>query len=369
MRVHAALLESVGGPLDLAELDLGEPERDEVLVRLHASGVCRSDLSLVKGYWPVPLPMVLGHEGAGMIEAVGAGVDDSRVGERVVLTFAPVCGRCRFCLEGRVNLCEVAAAGFETGLMPDGTTRLSRAGRPVYHLAFVSSFATHAVVPAAAAIPVGDDVDLGLACLLGCGVTTGVLSVTKRANVRPGESVAVFGCGGVGLSAVQGARLVSAWPIVAVDPAPMKRELALALGASHVVDPGEVDPVEAVRAASPGGVDHAFEAIGKPDVARQAFAATRQGGTTVLIGQPAIGVDASFSVYELTQFEHTVLGSNLGAASPALDVPTLARLLAAGKLDLATLVTHRLPLDRVNEAIALVESGDAGRVILELGTA
>jgi S-(hydroxymethyl)glutathione dehydrogenase / alcohol dehydrogenase len=339
-----------------------------VLVRLYASGICRSDLSLVKGYWPVPVPIVLGHEGAGVIEAVGTGVDESRVGERIVLTFAPSCGRCRFCLAGRVNLCEVAAAGFETGLMPDGTTRLSRVGRPVYHLAFVSSFASHAVVPAAAAIPVGDDVDLALACLLGCGVTTGVLSVTKRANVRPGESVAVFGCGGVGLSAVQGARLVTAHPIVAVDPMPRKRDLALALGATHAVDPEGVDAVEAVRAVAPGGVDHAFEAIGKPEVARQAFAATRPGGTTVLIGQPAIGVEASFPVYDLTQFEHTILGSNLGAATPALDVPALARLLAAGKLDLATLVTHRLPLDSVNHAIALVESGEGGRVVLELGS-
>ena len=367
MQVRAAVLSEFGRPLELAELELAEPGRDEVLVRVLASGICRSDLSLAKGYWPVPLPIVLGHEGAGVVEAVGPGVDPARVGEHVVLTFAPSCGRCRFCLAGRINLCEAAAAGFETGLLPDGTTRLSRDGAPVYHLAFVSSFAERAVVPANAAIPVDAALDPALACLLGCGVTTGVMSVTKRANVRPGDSVAVFGCGGVGLSAVQGARLVSAHPIVAVDPLASKRELAVRLGATHAVDPGAGDPVEAVRAIAPGGADFAFEAIGRPEVAKQAFGATRQGGTTVLIGQPAVGVDAAFPVYDVTQFEHTILGSNLGAAAPALDVPALARLLGAGKLDLAALVTHRVGLEDVNEAIALVESGEAGRVVIEIG--
>ena len=367
MQITAAVLERIGGPLQLRRLELDPPHPDEVLVRLTATGICRSDLSLIAGHWPVPLPIVLGHEGAGMIEAVGEGVASERVGEHVVLTFAPACGRCRFCLAGRVNLCEVAAAGFESGLLPDGTTRLSRGGERVYHLALVSSFATHAVVPAAGAVPVPQDADLSLACLLGCGVTTGVMSVTKRANVRPGESVAVFGCGGVGLSAIQGARLVSAYPIVAVDPVASKRELALRLGASHTVDPAAGDPVAAIRALTGDGVDHALEAIGRPEVAGQAFAATRQGGTTLLVGQPAIGVEAAFPVYELTQFEHTVLGSNLGAATPALDIPALARLQAAGRLDLDSLVTHRFPLERVNEAVDLVDSGEAGRVVLEIG--
>lgn len=367
MQIRAAVLDRVGGLLELQELELSSPCRDEVLVRLTATGICRSDLSLIAGHWPVPLPMVLGHEGAGVIEAVGEGISPERIGESVVLTFAPACGRCRFCLAGRVNLCEVAAAGFEHGLLPDGTTRLSRDGEPVYHLAFVSSFATHAVVPAAGAIAVPRDVDLALACLLGCGVTTGVMSVTKRANVRPGESVAVFGCGGVGLSAIQGAWLVSALPIIAVDPVAAKRELAVRLGATHTVDPTAQDPVAAIRALTADGVDYAFEAIGRPEVAGQAFAATCQGGATVLVGQPAIGVAACFPVYELTQFERTVLGSNLGAAVPALDVPSLARLQAAGRLDLDALVTHRFELARINEAIALVESGEAGRVVIELG--
>ena len=353
-------------PLVVEQLELEGPRRDEVLVRVLASGICRSDLSYIDGKWPIPTPIVLGHEGAGVIDAVGEGVDPSRLGEHVVLTFAPACGRCRFCLEGRVNICSESAACMDAGVLRDGTTRLRLHGEPVHHLAFVSSFATHAVCPANAAIPVTAAVPADLACLLGCGVTTGVMSVTRRANVRPGDAVAIFACGGVGLSAVQGARLVSADPVIAVDPWPEKRAMALALGATHAIDPAVADPAEQIRAIVPGGVDHAFEVLGSPDVVAQAFASVRDGGTTTLIGQPAIGVRASFPVYDVTQFEHTILGSNLGGSAPALHVPPLARLAAAGKLDLDGLVTHRMPLEQINEAIALTASGRAGRVVITM---
>ena len=249
------MLTAPNRPLEVADLELDPPRRDEVLVRLAATGICRSDLSYVDGKWPVPLPVVLGHEGAGTIEAVGEGVDPARIGERVVLTFSPACGACRFCLEGRANLCLDAAAGLDTGFLRDGSTRLSRDGVRVHHLAYVSSFASHAVVPANGALPIDPALDLELACLLGCGVTTGVMSVTRRAGVRPGDAVAIFACGGVGLSAVIGAGLVSAHPIVAVDPVAEKRALALRLGATHAIDPADGDPVEQIRAIVPGGVD------------------------------------------------------------------------------------------------------------------
>jgi Zn-dependent alcohol dehydrogenase len=365
-RTRAAILTDLGRPLEVTELDLAPPRRDEVLVRLQASGICHSDLSLIAGAWPVPLPIVLGHEGAGVIEAVGPGVAESRIGEPVVLTFTPPCGRCRFCLAGRVNLCTTAATAFETGLLPDGTTRLSHHGRPVHHLALVSSFAQHAVVPAGAAVPVPAGLDPALSCLLGCGVLTGVMAVTRLAGVRPGDSVVVFGCGGVGLSAIQGARLVSAHPIIAVDLLASKRASALRFGATHAIDPLAGDPVAAVRALLPEGADYTFEAIGEPRVEAQAFAATATGGATVLIGQPAAGVTAAFPVYDLTQFEHTILGTHIGGANPPLDIPRLARLLAAGKLDLAPLVTHRFGLEQINDAIATVASGGAGRVIVDL---
>ena len=365
MKVKAAVLRE-HGRLELEELELAPPRRDEVRVRLLASGICRSDLSLLDGKWPAPLPIVLGHEGAGIIDAVGEGVDPGRIGEHVVLTFTPACGRCRFCLQGRVNLCSVAARCMDDGVLPDGTTRLSRDGDPVYHLALVSSFATHAVVPANGAISVPALLDPAIGCLLGCGVMTGVVSVTRRANVRPGDSVAVFACGGVGLATVLGAVLVSAHPIVAVDPVASKRELALRLGATHAIDPDAEDPVAAIHRLVPGGVDHAFEALGAPAVAEQAFAATRTGGTTVLIGQPAMGVTVPIPVYELTQFEHDVLGTHAGGATPALEIPALAALVVAGKLDLAPLVTHRFGLDDIGEAIETTRSGTAGRVVLDI---
>jgi S-(hydroxymethyl)glutathione dehydrogenase/alcohol dehydrogenase len=366
MRIKAALLVTPNRELEVDDVELDEPRSDEVLVRLHASGVCRSDLSIIDGTWPAPLPIVLGHEGAGVIEAVGPGVDVARVGQHVVLTFAPPCGRCRFCLEGRANLCVLAATCFERGSLADGTTRMRWKGRTVHHLASVSSFATHAVVPAAGAIPIIEDLDLSLACLLGCGVTTGVMSVTNRAGVRPGQSVAVFGCGGVGLSAIQGARLVSAYPIVAIDPLAGKRELARTMGATHVVDPTAVAADEAIRSIVPGGVDYAFEALGSPPVISTAFSAVRDGGCTVLIGQPAMGINASFPIYDVTQFEHRILGSNLGGANPLLHVPPLAVLAQRGLLDLDRLVTHRYSLADTNEAIDMARSGEAGRVVIDL---
>lgn len=365
MRISAAVLRRPGDGLAIETLELERPRRDEVLVRLRASGICRSDLSLLDGKWPAPLPMVLGHEGAGQIEAVGEGVEDARIGEDVVLTFTPSCGRCRFCLAGRVNLCTQAARCMDDGVMPDGSTRLSANGEAVHHLALVSSFATHAVVPANAAIPVPSSMDPAFTCLLGCGVMTGVVAVTHRANVRPGESVAVLACGGVGLSAVLGARLVSAHPILAVDPVPAKRELALRLGATHAIDPDEEDPVTAIRRIAPGGVDHAFEAIGLPAVAAQAVAVTRTGGKTVLIGQPAMDVALKLPVYEVTQFEHDVLGTHIGGATPALAIPALASLMEAGALDLSPLVTHRFRFHEIGDALDATRSGTAGRVVLD----
>ncbi len=364
MKIRAAVMHAAVQPLDVCELELAPPARHEVCVKILATGICRSDLSYIEGKWPIPVPIVLGHEGAGTIEAVGEGVDPQRIGEPVVLTFAPACGRCRMCLSGRSNLCLDAAGGLDSGFLRDGTSRLTLDGRPVHHLAYVSSFATHAVVPADAALAVGAELDPALGCLLGCGVTTGLLSVTRRAAVRPGEAVAIFGCGGVGLAAVLGARLVSALPILAVDPVPIKRRLAARLGATHVIDPADGDPAEQVRAIVGDGVDFAFEALGEPEVGEQAFRSVRDGGTTVLIGQPAIGQKVGIDVYTATQFQHTILGSNLGGAVPALHIPQLARLAVAGILDLAPLITHRFALDDINEAVATTTSGQAGRVVV-----
>jgi S-(hydroxymethyl)glutathione dehydrogenase/alcohol dehydrogenase len=366
MEIEAAVLREYGDTLSVESLTLSDPKENEVMVRIVASGVCRSDVSFMHGLWPAPLPMVLGHEGAGIIEKAGPGVDPRRVGDKVILTFSPPCGHCRFCQAGRGNLCEVAARCEEAGSLRDGTSRLASGRNRVYHLGSVSSFATYAVVPAEGAITVGDDVDLSLGCLIGCGLTTGVMSVIKRANVRPGDSVAVFGCGGVGLSAIEGARLVSAYPVIAVDPVRKKRELAERLGATHTIDPEEGEVVSQVRTIMARGVDFAFDALGDPEVQRQAFGVTARGGTMVLVGQAARGVDACFPDWELTQYEQTILGSNLGGAIPALDFPRLANLLTLGKIDLASLVTHRLTLHEINEAVRILQTGDAGRIVIEM---
>jgi S-(hydroxymethyl)glutathione dehydrogenase/alcohol dehydrogenase len=364
--IRAAVLRAPNEPLDVTTLTLDAPKRDEVRVRLLASGICRSDLSYIDGKWPMPLPMVLGHEGAGVIEAVGQGVDPNRIGEEVVLTFSPPCGACRFCFEGRSNLCSGSAYALDHGVLRDGTTRLSESGSPVFHLALVASFATHTVCPANAAIPIPPGLSPLEACLLGCGVTTGVLSVTQRARVRPGDSVAIFACGGVGLSAVQGARLVSAFPIIAVDPVAEKRSLSMMLGATHIVDPADGDPVEQIRSIVSDGVDYAFDCLGYPEISDQAFRSVREGGTTTLIGQPAMSAKAGFSTYDVTQFEHTILGSNLGGGRPPLDIPRLARLVEAERLDVESLVTHVFDLDDINEAIVMTNSGQAGRVVIDL---
>jgi Zn-dependent alcohol dehydrogenase len=365
MRTEAAIMTEVGAELQLAELELLEPEYGEVRVRVLASGLCRSDLSTLNGAWPLPLPAVLGHEGAGIIEAVGPGVDPSRIGQMVVLTFAPNCGKCQYCNEGRINLCTTGFASFDKGTMADGTTRLRRSEEPVHHLQYLSSFAHDAVVPDNAAICVPQEIDPSILCLLGCGITTGLLSVTKRAAVRPGESVAIFGCGGVGLAAIIGARMVSAHPIIAVDPVAQKREMALQVGATHTIDPAATNPSDRIRQIQPGGVEYAFEVIGKADVARQAYDAIAIGGTLVCVGQPAIGVDYAIPAFDLAQFQPTILGSNLGSGSPAIDIPKLAKLVQAGILDLEPLVTHRFPLAGINEAIRQLETGTSGRIVLD----
>ena len=312
------------------------------------------------------MPMVLGHEGAGVIEAVGDGVDPSRLGEEVVLTFSPACNPAATAtraapISAPARRTRSTTASCATGRRASTTAaETSSTSRSSPRSRRTPSARTNAAI----AIPPG--LPPRHACLLGCGVTTGVLSVVQRAGVRPGESVAVFACGGVGLSAIQGARLVTALPIIAVDPVPAKRDLALALGATHAVDPAAGDVVEQVRAIVPDGVDHVFEALGSPEVGAQAFACVRDGGTTTLIGQPAMGVRPSFPTYDVTQFEHTILGSNLGGGRPPLDIPRLARLAQAERLDIASLVTHVFTLEQINEAIETTASGQAGRVVIDL---
>ena len=302
-----------------------------------------------------------------MVEAVGNGVDLAP-GAHVLLSWLPSCGQCEECLRELPHLCTTAWQAMAAGGLLDGATRLSRDGEPVFHYCFLSTFAERAVVPARCCIPMPDDVPFDVASLVGCAITTGTGAVWRTADVRPGDRVAVVGCGGVGLSAVLAAVAVGADPIVAVDVTPEKLEAAMRLGATHAVQwsGGPDETAEAVRAISGGGVDYAIEATGRTEAARAAFLSTRARGAAVLIGIPAADAEISLPALSIPRMERRVLGSVYGSARPERDFPALLELYRRGRLPLDRLVAARLPLDAVDEAFGLMRNGSTGRVVLEL---
>ncbi len=363
--MRAAVFTSPGAPVELVEVDLAPPGPGEVLVRIAAAGVCHSDLHVRRGEWAVPLPLVMGHEGSGVVEAVGPGVTSHAVGDHVVLSWVAPCGACRHCLAGREARCQVAATVVAPGgVLQDGTSRLSRDGRPLHHYLGVSSFAELAVVPASGAVRIRADAPLDLAALVGCAVATGVGAVVNTAGVEPGATVAVIGCGGVGLSVVQGARLASAGRIVAIDVRPEKVELALTMGATDALDVSGGDAVEAVLELLPDGVDYAFDAIGQTSTTEQAIRLLGLGGAAVIVGLPPTGARASFEPLVLAEADQRILGSNYGSVRPAIDIPRLVDQFMAGDLMLRELVSSRRPLEEAAAALDDLESGAALRTLL-----
>lgn len=367
MRVRAALLPQAGAALEVTEVELAPPRAGEVLVRLHASGVCHSDLNAIDGTAETRCPAVLGHEGAGVVEAVGPGVGLA-VGTHVALSWMPSCGSCEECLRELPHLCRTAWSAMSHGGLLDGTPRLSRNGEPVYHYSLLSTFAERAVVSERSCIPIPADVPFEVAALMGCAVTTGVGAVWNTGEVRPGDRVCVFGCGGVGLSAVLGAVAADAEPVVAVDVTEAKLEAALALGATDaVLWAGTPEATaEAVREATGGGVDLAIEATGRPDVARAALLATRARGAAVLVGIPRADAEVSFPAVSIPRLERRVLGSIYGSSRPERDFAVIIELYRADHLPIDRLVSHRLPLDAVGDAFRLMRNGEAIRVVLDL---
>jgi Zn-dependent alcohol dehydrogenase len=365
---RAALLPAAGTPLRVVDLDLAPPGPDEVQVRLHASGVCSDDLNVLDGTVDVPSPLVPGHEGAGVVEALGEGVRDLAVGDHVALSWAPYCGRCDECLRDLPHLCSTAWPMMLQGGLLDGTTRLSFGGAVVHHYCFLSSFSERAVVPARSCVRIPDDVPFEVAALLGCAVTSGVCAVWRTAQVRPGDRVAVFGLGGTGLSAVLGAVAAGASQIVAVDARQSRLERALALGASAALRwEGEPDDVAiSVTEASGGGVDFAFETAGRPANMRAAFLSTRARGAAVLAGIPRADAELRLPALSIPRMERRVLGSIYGSARPDHDFPLILDLYQRGRLPLDQLISHRLPLDQVEDAVDAVRSGEATRAVLQL---
>ncbi len=371
--VRAAVLEEVGRPVAIADLDLIEPRAGEVRVRMLASGVCHSDLHVRDGEWDRPTPIVMGHEGAGVVEAVGPGVTSPRVGQLVALSWLIPCGVCRSCRRGHIWACPDSPS-YRHALL-DGTAPFSRsgggrqaAGDPVRAYCAISTMAEAAVVPAAAAIPLPDGTDPAVAALIGCCVTTGVGAVLKTAAVPGGSSVAVIGLGGVGLSCVMGAVVGDAARIIAVDRVASKLDTARAVGATDtILADDDATTIEALRDLTDGGPDFVFEAIGRVDTAELAIAALPVGGTAVLVGMTPLGASASFEVYPFVDGSRRILGSNYGFAEPAIDFPRYAAWTLAGRLPVDRLIDRRIGLDDVEDAFEAMRRGEYTRQVIEFG--
>ncbi|MET0975826.1 MAG: Zn-dependent alcohol dehydrogenase [Leifsonia sp.] len=353
------------GTAEIQEVQLASPQAGEVRVKIAAAGVCHSDLHVYRREWDVPVPLVMGHEGSGVVTEVGPGVTTLTVGDHVVLSWVAPCHECRYCLSGHEARCQVAATIVAPGgVLQDGTSRLSRDGEPMHHYLGVSSFAEEAIVPASGAIRVRDDAPLDVVALVGCAVATGVGAVTNTAQVEPGSLVAVIGCGGVGLSVVQGARLAGAERIVAIDIQADKTALAMTMGATDSIDASKADAVEALRALLPDGVDYAFDAIGRTTTTEQAIQMLGLGGAAVVVGLPPTGSRASFDPLVLAEADQRILGSNYGSVRPSVDIPALVDRYMDGELLLDELVTARRPLEDARSALEALSTGSALRTLL-----
>ncbi|AKQ53483.1 zinc-dependent alcohol dehydrogenase family protein [Bordetella hinzii] len=373
MKITAAVLEEIGRPgpyaqtrpLNVCEIDLAEPRHGEVLLRVAAAGLCHSDLSVINGDRPRPVPMVLGHEGAGIVERVGEGVGDLVPGDHVVFVFVPSCGHCVPCQAGRPALCEPGAAANGRGEMLGGGTRLSRDGQPVYHLTGVSSYATHAVLSRNSLVKIDREVPLNIAALMGCAVLTGAGAVFNTGAVAPGGRAAVVGLGGVGLAAVLGAAAAGAETIVAVDTLPAKLDLARDLGATHCFEAGDPDLTGKIKEATQGGVDAALEFAGSARALESAFSFTRRGGTTITAGLPNPKAVLNISPLTLVAEERSLRGSYLGSGVPSRDIPRFLGLFKRGKLAVDKLLTHRITLQDVNAGFDRLHRGEAIRQVIE----
>src|SRR5689334_2856961 len=361
--MKASVLFEPRTPLKVEDVELEPPRTGEVRVRMVASGVCHSCLHAADGSWQnVPMPIVLGDEGAGVVDAVGPGVQTLKPGDHVILSWAPTCGRCHYCVIGRPNLCEQRRPG--QGVLPEGTTRMSLGGRPVYQYGHVATYASVTVVAESSAIAIDPAMPLDRAALIGCSVMTGVGAVINTAQLPPGASMAVFGVGGVGLNVVQGGAMVTAHPIIAVDLLPAKLEHARAIGATHLVDASREDPAAAIRAITGRGADYTFVAVGATRPIAQAIDALAPGGTCVLIGVPETGATVPLDARPLVTGERVVRGSSYGSARTREDLPRLVTLYQAGKLRIDELITHRYALEDANEAFRALAAGELGRGII-----
>lgn len=365
MKARAAVLFEVGQRLEIREVDVQAPRAGEVLIRMAAGGVCHSDLHAMTGHLTVALPAILGHEGSGVVAEVGPGVTSVTPGDHVIPLWRLSCGLCEYCSAGRPALCSAGMQVRMTGRLPDGTTRFTLDGKEIKHFAGVSTFSEYSVVPEPAVLKIPDDLPLDRAALLGCAVITGVGAVINCARVRPGSSVVVFGTGGVGLNAVQGAHIAGAEKIIAVDLLDRKLEFAKTFGATHTVNASRGNPVTEVRALTGGrGVDYAFEVIGLPQTMRQAYDCLAKRGMAVVVGVTPMTTEVAVPVMSLVFEERVLTGSIYGSSRPRLDIPMLIDLYRAGRLKLDELLTRTYAFKEINEAYAALERGEVARSVV-----
>lgn len=360
MKTQAAVLRVQKQPVSIEMLDIDSPKRGEVLLKMVGAGVCHSDYHAVDGHTTnFTGPMILGHEGAGTVAGVGEGVDWLKPGDKVILSLDSMCGRCRNCTAGHPSLCET---NFTYGAsMPDGTTRFHKNGERINHR--TPTFTDYSIALEDKCVLVPEGTNLEAACLISCGIITGVGAVVNRAKVPTGSTMAVFGCGGVGLSVVQGGRLANAAQIIAVDTVDFKLEKAEEMGATHFVNASKEDPVASILEITGGGADYAFEVVGLPSIAKQAFNSTRPLGTTVLVGVFPTGAEMAVDGWELLR-GRTILGNWHGDGRPRVDFLWLLDMEKQGKLKLDEMITRYRPLDEINEAFADMTAGEAARTVL-----
>ena len=372
MKIRAAVLNAIGAkapftvskPLVIEEVELAAPGPGEILVKIGAAGLCHSDLSVINGDRPRPMPMALGHEAAGVVEQLGDGVTDLQRGDHVVLVFVPSCGHCGPCAEGRPALCEPGAAANGAGTLLSGARRLTRNGEVINHHLGCSVFAEYATVSRRSVVKIDPELPLDQAALFGCAVLTGVGAVVNTAQVRAGASVAVIGLGGVGLASLLGARAAGARHIIAVDLSDAKLDLAKSLGATHTFNAGSADCQERIRVLSAGGVEYAFELAGSVRALDLAYKITRRGGTTVTAGLPPPTATLALSPVNLVAEERTLKGSYIGTCVPSRDIPRYIELFRQGRLPVDRLMTGKLKLEDINLGFDLLHEGKAVRQVV-----
>ena len=366
MDVKAAVAFKAVEPLRIETVQLEGPKAGEVLVEMRATGVCHTDEFTRSGADPEGLfPAILGHEGAGVVVELGAGVTSLAVGDHVIPLYTPECRQCSYCLSGKTNLCQAIRETQGRGLMPDGTSRFSYKGQPVFHYMGTSTFANYSVVPEIALAKIRKDAPFDKVCYIGCGVTTGIGAVINTAKVEPGATVAVFGLGGIGLNVLQGARMVGADVIIGVDINNNRKEMAEKFGMTHFINPNEVDNViEAIADLTDGGVDYSFECIGNTDVMRTALECCHKGwGESVIIGVAGAGQEISTRPFQLVT-GRVWKGTAFGGARGRTDVPKIVNWYMDGKINIDDLITHVMPLDEINTAFDLMHEGKSIRSVI-----